>query len=505
MGDKRTTADRAIAHLSDGMTIGIGGWGSRRKPMALVRAILRSPLRELTVVSFAGPDLGMLCAAGKVKRAVFGFASLDSIPLEPYFRAARAGGRHRSQPRSTRACCSGACTRPRSGCLSFRRAPGLGSDALALNPWLRTVRSPYDDGEELVAMRALELDAALVHMNRADTAGNGQILGPDPYFDDLFCMAAKRRILSCERVVPTDALVAEGPLHNAAHPSRHGRRRRRGAARRGVHVVRARLRARRRGPERVRGERRRARRMGCVPAAQIRRRRGADERRLSRCTSCASSRAPRRGAATARSSPAPSACCRPSAARLARPTFAPDLLLTDGVRLARVRTGAVEGWMPYRRRLRPRLVRQASRDDGREPDRSLRQPEHLVRRRRTTGPRRSSSACAAHRATRSIIPRATGSPSTRRGSSCRRVDVVCGVGYDRAAALGRAGRFHEPPPRRHESRPCSTSRRRIARCACVSRASRRRGRTRSSRATGFELHGLDVVRRRARPSPRSCA
>ena len=53
MADKRTTADAAVAQLADGMTIGIGGWGSRRKPMALVRALLRSPLRDLTVVSFA--------------------------------------------------------------------------------------------------------------------------------------------------------------------------------------------------------------------------------------------------------------------------------------------------------------------------------------------------------------------------------------------------------------------------------------------------------------------
>ena len=69
---------------------------------------------------------------------------------------------------------------------------GLGSDVLRVNPELRTVRSPYDDGEELVAMPALRLDAALVHLNRADAAGNGQYLGPDPYFDDLFCLAAGR-------------------------------------------------------------------------------------------------------------------------------------------------------------------------------------------------------------------------------------------------------------------------------------------------------------------------
>src|SRR5262249_51203480 len=52
-----------------------------------------------------------------------------------------------------------------------------------------------------VAVPALPLDVALVHVNRADARGNGQILGPDPYFDDLFLMAAKRRGLSGERGV----------------------------------------------------------------------------------------------------------------------------------------------------------------------------------------------------------------------------------------------------------------------------------------------------------------
>ena len=33
------TPDEIVAELRDGMTVGIGGWGSRRKPMALVRAI----------------------------------------------------------------------------------------------------------------------------------------------------------------------------------------------------------------------------------------------------------------------------------------------------------------------------------------------------------------------------------------------------------------------------------------------------------------------------------
>ena len=82
-----------------------------------------------------------------------------------------------------------------------------------MNPELRTVRSPYDDGEELVAVPALRLDVAFVHMNRADARGNGQFLGPDPYFDDLFCMAAKRRFLTCEKLVETSDLLKGGSVH----------------------------------------------------------------------------------------------------------------------------------------------------------------------------------------------------------------------------------------------------------------------------------------------------
>ena len=200
------TPDEIVAELRDGMTIGIGGWGSRRKPMALVRAILRSPLRDLTIVSYAGPDVGLLVASGQARRVVTGFASLDSIPLEPNFRRARQDG-------------TVELTELDEGMLHWgllaaaHRLPflpiraGLGSGVLEVNPELRTVRSPYADNEELVAMPALRLDAALVHMNRADAAGNGQYLGPDPYFDDLFCLAAERAYVSCERIVPR----LEGP------------------------------------------------------------------------------------------------------------------------------------------------------------------------------------------------------------------------------------------------------------------------------------------------------
>jgi glutaconate CoA-transferase subunit A len=209
--DKRMTADEAVAEVTDGMTIGIGGWGSRRKPMAFIRALVRKGVKDLTVVSYGGPDIGILCATGQIKKAVYGFVSLDSIPLEPHFRKARQNGTLEAVELDEGMFLLG--LRAAAQRLPFlpTRA-GLGSDVLKINPHLKTVTSPYDDGEELVAVPALNVDVAFVHMNRADVSGNGQALGRDPYFDNLFCMAAKKAFMSCERIVSTDELVGGGPL-----------------------------------------------------------------------------------------------------------------------------------------------------------------------------------------------------------------------------------------------------------------------------------------------------
>lgn len=213
--DKRLSVDDAAATIESGMTIGIGGWGSRRKPMSLVRALLRTDVTDLTVVSYGGPDVGLLCAAGKVRKLIYGFVSLDSIALEPHFRAARQNGSIRE------------CVEYDEGMLQWAlyagslRLPflptraGLGSGVVDVNPALRTVVSPYDDAEQLLAVPAIRLDAAFVHLNRADIHGNAQFLGPDLYFDDLFLGACEpgRRFVSCEKIATTDEMMSEGSFH----------------------------------------------------------------------------------------------------------------------------------------------------------------------------------------------------------------------------------------------------------------------------------------------------
>ncbi len=210
---KTMTADEAVAGIESGMTVGIGGWGSRRKPMSLLKALLRTDVDDLTVVSYGGPDVGILCSAGRVRRLVFAFVTLDSIPLEPHFRAARQTGGIEVEEYDEGMFLLGL----QAAAWNVPYLPtrvGLGSDLFRVNPRLKTVESPYPaaDGEfdELVAMPALPLDVSLLHLNRADERGNAQFLGPDLYMDDLFASAADRTYVSCEKVVPTAELT---PFH----------------------------------------------------------------------------------------------------------------------------------------------------------------------------------------------------------------------------------------------------------------------------------------------------
>jgi acyl CoA:acetate/3-ketoacid CoA transferase beta subunit len=139
------------------------------------------------------------------------------------------------------------------------------------------------------------------------------------------------------------------------------------------------------------------------------------------------------------------------AARLAKATFAADLLLTDGETALMngpltLRTTEseriVEGWMPYRAIFdlvwsgRRHVMMGASQIDrfGNQNISCIGNHAHpkvqLIGMRGAPGNtiNHPTSYWIASHSPRVFVPR---------------VDVVCGVGYDRAAALGRSGRFHE--------------------------------------------------------------
>jgi glutaconate CoA-transferase subunit A len=210
------TIDEVVAQIEDGMTVGIGGWGPRRKPMALVRAILRTDLKDLAIVSWGGADVGLLARAGKIRKLTYAFVSLDTVPLEPNFQRARQQKLIPVVVELDEGMFQTGLYAAAQRLPFLPMRAGLGSDVLVNNPAIKTVASPYpdEDGEfgEFVAVPALNLDVALVHMNRADQHGNATYLGPDPYFDDLFVQAATTAYVSCEQIVDTAGLTVDTPV-----------------------------------------------------------------------------------------------------------------------------------------------------------------------------------------------------------------------------------------------------------------------------------------------------
>jgi len=223
MSNKQTSLETLSDEIRSGMTVGIGGWGSRRKPMAVVRSLLTSDVTDLTIVSYGGPDVGLLVKAGKVKKVICGFVTLDSIALDPLWRAARQEGSVELMEVDEGLFYLG--LQAAAWRMPFLPArAGLGSAVLETNPALATIANPYPTGPfaieadadaEFVAMPALNLDVAVVHVNVADTAGNAMVLGPDPFFDELFLGAAERRLVTAEKVVAAGTLAEHGPLERA--------------------------------------------------------------------------------------------------------------------------------------------------------------------------------------------------------------------------------------------------------------------------------------------------
>ncbi len=200
--DKLCSIQDIVAQLKSGMTIAIGGWGARRKPMAVIREIIKSDLTDLTIISYGGCDVGMLASAQKIKKLIFGFVSLDVIPMEAHFRRARKAGEFEVMEIDEGMLLLGLKAAAQNLPFLPCRA-GLGTDVLTYNPEIKLIHNPYDQDEMLVAMPALKADVALCHVSEADKLGNSYIAGPDLFFDEWFCRAADRSFLTAEAIVAT--------------------------------------------------------------------------------------------------------------------------------------------------------------------------------------------------------------------------------------------------------------------------------------------------------------
>ena len=194
--------EQLAAEVSNGATVGLGGAGLQRKPMAAARALARAGRRDLKLVSFLGSlDVELLVAAGCVGELHSAGVSLDGAGLAPHYRAARQGQTldFVEWSEGTLLCALQATAR---GVPSLPTWMALDTDLPALNPHLREVQDPFT-GARVMQVRALALDVAILHAPAVDAHGNVYVDG-DLAIDGTLARAAQRVYVCHEGVVAAD-------------------------------------------------------------------------------------------------------------------------------------------------------------------------------------------------------------------------------------------------------------------------------------------------------------
>jgi glutaconate CoA-transferase subunit A len=200
--------EELAAMVRPGDKFGVGGHHFARLPIALLRAIGRSGIKNLRYVSWAGGlPLEMLLEAEAVAEIDICFSSLDIFGLPPRFRATAETNALPVRDWTALAMIQALrATQQNLPSMPFQLAEG--SDMLARMVGAKVVRDPVN-GAEIGIIPALRIDTFVVHAQRADESGNVQIIGPRA-LDFAMAGAARQVLVTVEEIVPVGALRNDG-------------------------------------------------------------------------------------------------------------------------------------------------------------------------------------------------------------------------------------------------------------------------------------------------------
>jgi glutaconate CoA-transferase, subunit A len=206
---KVMSLNEAAATVPDGARLGVGGILLQRKPMAFLAALAARGARDLELYSFlASLDVELLAAHGALAATHTGYVGFEQLGFAPAYEAAMGSGALTAHEYTEFLFVAG--LRASLAGLPFQPAKGgLGSDVLTELGY-ELITCPYT-GEELVAVPAIRPDVTVIHAEAADA--NGTVMGPEGRdflydFDANIARAAERVIVTVDRIVPTEEIVA---------------------------------------------------------------------------------------------------------------------------------------------------------------------------------------------------------------------------------------------------------------------------------------------------------
>jgi glutaconate CoA-transferase subunit A len=205
--DKNVSLHEALAAVTPGASLALGGMTLYRRPVAAALAVAASEVRDLELVTFTGGiETDLLIGAGCVRSLRSCYTGLEIVGLAPHFTLA-AQGRSIRVVEETEYTLSYAV---QAGAMHLPFLPLLGNlletDICSVRPDLRPFSCPVT-GQTLLAVPALRVDVAIIHAAAADRFGNCNLAGQlalDPYLP----MIADTTIITAERIVETEELMS---------------------------------------------------------------------------------------------------------------------------------------------------------------------------------------------------------------------------------------------------------------------------------------------------------
>jgi glutaconate CoA-transferase subunit A len=204
MVSKLTTVKEAVSSLiNDGDYIAVGGFGGVRIPTAVLHEIVRQGKKNLGFSGHTATHDCQILAAGKC------FNRCDIAYV--------IGLEARGIPKMTRKYFESGeveCTEWTNAAMTWRlKAAAMGVSFIPVRDMLGSDTAIYSGAKEItcpftgkkyLAVPALFPDVAIIHVHEADIYGNSEIKGI-LVSDVELARASKRVIITCERLVPTEA------------------------------------------------------------------------------------------------------------------------------------------------------------------------------------------------------------------------------------------------------------------------------------------------------------
>ncbi|MBI5565388.1 MAG: CoA transferase subunit A [Chloroflexi bacterium] len=194
----------AAALVKSGDTLALGGMNLYRRPVAFVRELLKTGVRDLTLLCFtASYESDLLIGAGQVRDIRTCYCGLEAFGLAPMFTALATRGDLKVIEETESSLAFG--LRASLAGVGFMPGQGwIGTDMLKVRPDVKVINDPYS-GKPVVAFPAVTCDVAVIHAPVADRFGNARLKG-NLSVDQELSMVAKRVIVTAEEIV--DELTA---------------------------------------------------------------------------------------------------------------------------------------------------------------------------------------------------------------------------------------------------------------------------------------------------------